>query len=77
MAQCENCKKEIDEETTYVYTMESPTGGVETLDICPQCAKAVIHAVHKTLLDRRKFTDLKEIRRRQEHLYDDIPGEVL
>lgn len=73
---CENCKKEIDEETTYVYTMESPTGGVETQDLCPRCAKAVIHAVHKTLLDKRKVTDWREIRRR-ERLYDDIPGEVL
>ena len=74
---CENCKKEIDEETTYVYTMESPTGGVETLDICPRCAKAVIHAVHKTLLDKRKVTDWWAIQRQKEHLYDDVPGEVL
>lgn len=74
---CENCKKEIDEETTYVYTMESPTGGVETLDICPRCAKAVIHAVHKTLLDKRKVTDWWAIQRQKEHMYDDVPGEVL
>ena len=73
---CENCKKEIDEETTYVYTMESPKGGVETLDLCPRCAKAVIHTVHKTLEDKRKISDWWAIQK-QEHLYDDIPGEVL
>ena len=73
---CENCKKEIDEETTYVYTMESPTGGVNTQDLCPRCAKAVIHAVRKTLQDKRKISDWWAIRK-QEYLYDDIPGEVL
>lgn len=73
---CENCKKEIDEETTYVYTMESPTGGVNTKDLCPLCAKAVIHAVRKTLQGTRKVTDWWTIQQRK-HLYDDIPGEVL
>lgn len=73
---CENYKKEIDEETTYVYTMESPTGWVETLDLCPRCAYAVIHAVHKTLQDKRKISDWWTIQQRK-HLYDDIPGEVL
>lgn len=75
MALCENCKNEITEERTYVYTMESPTGGVETLDLCPACASEVIHAVRKALDDRRKF--VQHVNARSEHLYDDIPGEVL
>lgn len=46
MALCENCNREIIEEPTYVYTMESPTDAVETLELCPACASEVIHALY-------------------------------
>ena len=75
MALCENCKNEITEERTYVYTMESPTGGVDTQDLCPACAKAVIQAARKALAERREF--VRQVNSKSEHLYDDIPGEVL
>lgn len=55
--------------------MESPTGGVETLDLCPTCASAVIYAVRTALAERRKFVE--QVNSHSEHLYDDIPGEVL
>ena len=70
---CENCKKEIDEETTYIYTMESPNGRVKTLDLCIDCASEVIAAVDAALAKQRKFVKDMDT----EHLYDDIPGEVL
>lgn len=75
MAHCENCHREITEETTYTYTMEHPMGGVETWDLCPACASEVVHAVKTALAERRKF--VKQVNSHSEHLYDDIPGEVL
>lgn len=75
MAHCENCHREITEETTYIYTMEHPMGGVEILDLCPACASEVIHAVKTALAERRKF--VAQVNSHSEHLYDDIPGEVL
>lgn len=73
MAKCENCNREITEEVTYVYTLEYPTGAVETKNLCPACASEVIHAVRTALDKQRKFVKDMET----EHLYDDIPGEVL
>lgn len=75
MAHCENCHREITEGTTYIYTMEHPMGGVETKDLCPACASEVIHAVKTALAERRKF--VAQVNSHSEHLYDDIPGEVL
>ena len=75
MSICENCHREITEETTYTYTMEHPMGGVETWDLCPACASEVVHAVKTALAERRKF--VKQVESHSDHLYDDIPGEVL
>lgn len=75
MAHCENCHREITEEATYIYTMESPTGWVVTKDLCLACASEVIHAVKTALAERRKFVE--QVNSHSEHLYDDIPGEVL
>lgn len=75
MAFCENCNREITEETTYIYTLEHPTGAVETKDLCPACASEVIHAVRTALAERRKFVE--QVNSHSEHLYDDVPGEVL
>lgn len=75
MAFCENCNREITEKTTYVYTLEHPMGAVETKDLCPACASEVIHAVRTALAERRKFVE--QVNSRSEHLYDDVPGEVL
>lgn len=73
MAKCENCNHEISESSTYIYTMESPNGRVKTLDLCINCASEVIAAVDTALAKQRKFVKNMET----EHLYDDIPGEVL
>lgn len=75
MAHCENCHREITEGAAYIYTMESPTGRVVTKDLCLACASEVIHAVKTALAERRKFVE--QVNSHSEHLYDDIPGEVL
>lgn len=75
MAICEICKNEIDEDNTYVYTMEYPHGGVDTSDICSACAGEIISSVRKVSEKRAKFARM--VREKSEHLYDDIPGEVL
>lgn len=75
MAICEICKNKIDEDNTYVYTMEYPNGGVDTKDICRACAEEIISAVRKVSVERAKLTHW--VRENSEHLYDDIPGEIL
>lgn len=75
MAICEICKNEIHEGNTYVYTMEYPNGGVETMDICCECAQGIIAAVSEVSAKRAKFARM--VRENSDHLYDDIPGEVL
>lgn len=70
MAICEFCGKEVPEEDTYFYEMTCPNGAVYSHDICPDCASAIVGTVNKVRSERSRKVS-------QEHLYDDIPGEVL
>lgn len=69
MATCEFCKKPIDDSSVFVYEMTSGNGAVTSYELCPDCASDVACAVRKVRENNKPVSG--------DHLYDDVPGEVL